>query len=255
MNKSIHRIFLHIGPGGHPQVDEKLLGHNLFDFWQQPFYEGDGRYLPFLIEETKKKIEYELEKNECVEVIAHSFGAFLLNQQPQRLIKEIKHVSFIAPTFNFFHSLTNLFDYGLKLHGKTALENQLRSLKMNPCSQDFWSFFREFTKFYPDYLKLYFYKGDTYERYRKIADELPDFNETSLINGITELVDEFNIQPPIIKEYNHVTLYLGKSDPLIPMEDQTFLQSYFLSRDYGSNANIHYLEAGHFPHLETSINF
>lgn len=242
------KLFLHFGPGAHPQIDKYFINNDSVTYLQQPYYTGEGEYLPRVIEDTRIHLEKAIQAEEELAVIAHSFGAFLLNQLPQEIINQIDHVTFIAPSFNFFHSLTNLIRYAVK-HKASALKDDFEKLLKVQSPDLFWSVFGEFAKIYPDYLALYFYHSENFEKYGEVATKFPAIDEASLVQGVNEAITHYNTWPPQLKKYQNVRLYLGKYDPLISEFDQNFLKEYF------GKDNMILVDSGHFPHIEEQITF
>ena len=239
-----------MGPGGHPEVDKSWLKDPSIEFLQIPYaLESDEDYMPVLIEWCRQEIQARLKVADHVEVIAHSFGAFLLNEQSQTLLDQISKITFISPTFNFFRSLTQLFHFGLTHSPDSKLEAKLAHLKINPQSDLFWDFFGEFIQIYPEYMKLYFYREDIYEKFKKISEQSSELHEYSLIKGVNELVEDYNVYPFQLKKYPQAQLVLGEYDPLIPKEDQTLLATFF------SGEQVRILKCGHFAHLEMNLTF
>ena len=245
-----NQLFLHMGPGGNPEVDKNWLKDQNIDFLQIPYaLESDEDYMPVLIEWCRQEIQARLKAADNIEVIAHSFGAFLLNEQSQILLDQISKITFISPTFNFFRSLTQLFNFGLTHSPDSKLEAKLAHLKKNPQSDLFWDFFGEFIKIYPDYMRLYFYREDIYEKFKKSSEESSELHELSLIKGVNELVEGYNFFPFQVKKYSQAQLILGEYDPLIPKEDQTLLTTFF------GHEQVRLFKCGHFPHLEMNLTF
>ncbi len=239
-----------MGPGGHPEVDKSWLKDPSIEFLQIPYaLESDEDYMPVLIEWCRQEIQARLKASDNVEVIAHSFGSFLLNEQSQTLLDQISKITFISPTFNFFRSLTQLFNFGLAHSPDSKLRAKLAHLKMNPQSDLFWDFFGEFIQIYPEYMKLYFYREDIYEKFKKISEQSSELHEYSLIKGVNELVEDYNVYPFQLKKYPQAQLVLGEYDPLVPKEDQTLLATFF------SDEQVRILECGHFAHLEMNLTF
>ncbi len=242
------KLFIHFGPGGHPEVDRHFLNDQNITFLQQPYYSGSGEYLNTVIEDTRCKVEQALEGGGEVEIVAHSFGAFLVNQLPQELIDRLYRVHFIAPTFNFFHSLTNLFQYGVG-HDAALLEADLNDLIKNPSPELFWGFFGKFVEVYPEYLSLYFHDQEKFKAYLEVAKDFPELEESSLVTAVNELITQFNIFPPVFKAYSNVSFYLGKFDPLVPEADRKLLDQTFGAE------KIKLFDTGHFPHIEGRVTF
>ncbi len=246
------RIFFHFGPGAHPEVEKMWISEKRsekIDFWQQPFYDGKkDDYIPFLIKQAELKVLKELEAGHEVELIGHSFGAFLINELPQEVLDRVSKVIFLAPTFNFFESISSLIKFGIEKHGETQLEVDFAELQNNPTGDKLLGLFSQFVEFFPDYLKLYFHRSEDFIKYIQYASVCPLPDGPSQMKGVLELVDDYNNELHL-KNYHKVTVYLGVFDPLIPESKRKELE-----KNFGAGSIIE-LQVGHFPHLETDIIF
>ena len=252
-------IFFHFGPGAHAEVEMNWPLPRPIEFWQQPYVkEGQSHYIVELVSAGNEYLKEQINQGHEIILYAHSFGAFLVNELPQDTLDQIKEVHFIAPTFNFFHSLSNLFEFAVDCEPssyfisspsseeteKSQLRNWVDTLKKEPTVDHFWATFNALLGIYPEYLKLYFESSQDYEKYKGLADKAAPMDEKSLIQAVNELVQSYNKELKL-KNYKKVTFHIGLKDPLISKRDRLQLE------EIVGKQNIVSYDVGHFPHLES----
>jgi predicted alpha/beta hydrolase family esterase len=240
----LNKIFFHFGPGGNPEADKEVLKIKSLDFWTQPQYLGRDEYVPYLL---KKASERVLSYEKKVELIAHSFGAFIVNNLSSEARSKVSKVSYLAPTFDIFTSITNMINYVLKRNNDSSCTEHFKRLKNEPTSKGFWLLFSGFSSKYPDYLKHYFSTQEFYEKYLSISSKYEGLDEETLIKAVSELIDNYRSNS-IQKIYPNSKVYLGSNDPLVPESLQRDIIGAF------GKDNVSILNTGHFPHFETNLS-
>ncbi len=251
MNSHRNKLFLHFGPGGNPLIDKEIISDDSVHFWHQPGYNNHESYISFLIKSTEDEIKRMHEAcGEQVDLIAHSFGAFIamnLNQSTKQLIKKY---TFIAPTFSFQDAIVNLVSRVSSHESQYNILETVDNFKNDQTPEKFWEMFQAFSTKYPDYLKFYWSLEENYSKYLTLCTKYPELDESTLVRATNELILGHK---KLLLDYDRIDsetlVYLGEFDPLVSEEQIKEIKFFF-----GDKA-VQILATGHFPHLETKIIF
>lgn len=254
-------IFIHGGPGLNSNPERHLLklapGHEIV-FWDEPSslrdrnYTVDSAYKNWL-DSLSKFIRRHSEKSQ-VTLIAHSFGAYALNEVLPSIEKHISGVILLAPIFDLLNLDRNILDLAIRLKAHKA---DLKAMaELNESKQKIGTAFNDmrFTallkalgdeEVLPNYWHNHSASGN-YNQYFATDEAFQiDF-------GSFKAVRESISHNTISNKYDgKVILYYGAFDPVAKLE-----QDYKLVKELYPNSVIKIAQdSGHYPHIEEMASF
>ena len=246
----MNKIFFHFGPGGNPYVDQALINDDSIYFWNQPNAQKDIQYIPYLVDSANREVMKLAEKNETIEIITHSIGAFIAMNLSDEALEKVSKITFIAPTYNFTNASINIASTVAANTNDEELSEHVLKMKTEPTSANFLAMFTRMSQIQPDYMKYYWAKDENQLKYNEIASQHDPLDENTLVTSAIELVDFYNKDLNEYKRFNCETrVILGDCDPLLDDNEKSEIESFFGSE------NVQRINAGHFPHCEQEIIF
>lgn len=259
-NINMDFLFIHGGPGLNSNPEENILkdsflakGHNIY-FWNEPSPMRGHLSEVITYEDSCYSLEsqiHTLAVNEKITVIAHSFGAFLLNDILPHVEKDLARIILVSPVTNITSLDLNLITEGMKatsnIADKEFLEKYLESMRPD----DFYDSKRF------EALKLATKDNIILGQYWNKKEFIPAY-----YNYFSDFKFQFNIDsfnsirktcPKItITEKSLVTtsIIYGSHDPFISSKDQSLIQKFY------NNSEVFLLEdSSHYGHIEESGEF
>jgi pimeloyl-ACP methyl ester carboxylesterase len=256
-------LFVHGGPGLNSNSESNFLGPEFdkadkkIDFWHEPSLIRDKT--------LKTDLSYDLWLNSLskfihkhseegpITVIAHSFGAFALNDLLPVVGSRISRLVLVAPVFNLRTLDQNIANLALKIlsdQGKTEALAYYRNLQsFMPLEFDAQRYKILLGAFeISEVLPRYWHNQERAEGYNQFLIEdqwqvnFASFRSVRETIGKNEITNHFN---------GPVSIIYGRHDPVVKMEqDLTSIKKMYL------NPEIIIMEhSGHYPHIEETVTF
>ncbi len=249
----LKQFFIHWGPGGHSLPERTLLPPSTVNINQWIDLEPSG-CLTNLVRQAAEKIKNELNQNQPLRLIGHSFGARVALEA----WFELKKIGFIdqceltllAHDFNLVRSYAHLAIKLSEIKSDSQLQDIAALFSKSPTSEHFVHLVGEITK-YPDFMSIYFSKQSAtiMQSFFDLAAKtsLLDFNE--LMQVMNHYFDQKlslseNIFHEITNSQTRVQIILGRNDPFTSEETGQDWKAHL------PQASLKWVETGHFPHLE-----
>lgn len=240
-------IFIHWGPASNPDAEKIFLSPRL----KIKYIDQSG-----ISNLDDLKSIHDKELKLCrdfsnTSIIAHSFGASILRMLSIDLLNSFKSIFFIAPSFNFFKSCVNLFNFIAEMKSDNTLKSLVKEFEQGNDLNVFWKCFTLINESYPDYFSYYWCKKSSFETYLGRINDIRKMNSDDLVTILEEL-HSFKLESEFrfLKKLKNCKYLIGDNDPFF---DKKSIDSL---KELGPTHKVRLLkQTGHFPHFENDLKY
>ena len=94
------KLFFNHGPASNPEIEKQMMEKSEWIFYHQPQWKEGQNYLSQL--ESHVNEFFKRYEDQNIEIIAHSFGALIIQILPEASLKKAKKITYLSPTLDFF---------------------------------------------------------------------------------------------------------------------------------------------------------